>query len=260
MQVPARLVPHEAQHAIEAVPVAHETDEAEHEAARQSEPSLGGLAIRQARKRLFVDAIRYDVDALARHAGRDDPGRENLGDGQDQIGAAPDMVLGPLREPRQRNAAEATPLLGERRIDLEQQRHAEAPPRPDTRGEMQVVALVDHVGAEPADRRGEPAKVCERVAELERLVSGARQPALEAGDHARARTEALLFDVTRAHDLDVVTEPGEGADHLLEMHELPVLGPDAVMVEDPHAIQVLAMRRNSASWRSTDGPQAKRRA
>jgi hypothetical protein len=41
VQVGARLILHEAQHAIEAVPVAHEADEAKHEAVSQTQPALG---------------------------------------------------------------------------------------------------------------------------------------------------------------------------------------------------------------------------
>ncbi len=109
-------------------------------------------------------------------------------------------------------------------------------------------------------RRGQPAIVRERVAELERLVGGAGQPFLEAGDVAGIGSEALVLDVARTHDLHLVAEPGQRVDHLLEMHELPVLRADAVVVQDPHAIHVLAIRRNSSSWLSIDAPHAKRRA
>ena len=63
-----------------------------------------------------------------------------------------------------------------------------------------------------------------------------------------------------AHDLQLVPKRGQRVDHLLEMHELPVLRADAVVVQNPHATHVLAIRLNSASCIWTDGPQAKRRA
>ena len=170
------------------------------------------------------------------------------------------MALGPLRQPRQGDAAVPTTFLVEGGVDLEQQRHAEAASCPDPGREIQVVPFVDHVRPEGEDGACEPAVIRERVAQLQRLVGGAGQPFLEGGDVAGIGAEALVLDVPRTHDLHLVPERGQRVDHLLEMHELPVLRADAVVVQDPHATHVLAIRLNSASCISTDGPQAKRRA
>jgi hypothetical protein len=170
------------------------------------------------------------------------------------------MALRPLSKPRKGDAAVPTTFLVEGGIDLEQQRHAKAASRPDPGREVQVVALVDNIRPQRAHRGGKPVVIGQRVAQLQRLVRGARHPFLETGDVAGIGAEALVLDVPRTHDLDLVPERGQRVNHLLEMHELSVLRADPVVIQDPHAIHVLAMRRNSASCIAIDGPHAKRRA
>ena len=151
VQILPRLLLHEPQHAVEPVPLAHEADEAQHETAGEAEAALRGFPVRQTGEGHLVDAVRYDVDPLARHSGRLDVAGQHLGHRQHQIGSAPGMALGPLRQPRQGDAAVPTTFLVEWGVDLEQQRHAEAASCPDPGREIQVVSFVDHVRPEGED-------------------------------------------------------------------------------------------------------------
>ncbi len=259
VEVRSAGVRHEIEHALETVPVAHEPDEAQHEALLEPEPPLRLGSPGQAAELGLVDAVGDHVDPRLGHARGPHVVGEHVGHGQHGVRVAPDELLGPSRQPLEAQPAEAAALLVERRIDLEEDRHAGGARRAHARGKEQVVALVDEIGAKLGDRTAHLQVVVRCIAELEQLVGRARQPRLQRRHPARVGAERFVLDVLGPDDPQLVAERAERADQLLDVHELPVLRADAVVIEDLHAARP-ASRSKISSWPSVVASQSKRSA
>ncbi len=139
--------------AIEPVPRANETGEAEDKLAVEAETFLRRLTGRQRGEPRRVDAVGNDDDALVGNALTPQIVGEHRAYRQCEIGAPPGHPLRPRREATQRQPVLRRAFLAKRGVDLQQQGDAVECPQQRAGEREEIVALVDRIGPLPANRR-----------------------------------------------------------------------------------------------------------
>ena len=131
--------------------------------------------------------------------------------------------------------AEADSFLGERRIHFQQQRHAAAPCRPASGNMEKVSALIDDIRAEGPRRARQPHCGDQPIGHLRQLAQCAGQQAADAREGRALAAQCHGIIGRRPDDADLVSGSAQRGDQRLDMHALPVMGLDAMAVEDTHA-------------------------
>jgi hypothetical protein len=164
---------------LDAVPGAHEAHEADDHRVAAAEDGR-----RVARE---VGAVAHDRHVRPRRAGLDDQVGQHARHAEHAVGLLEQPALGVRGPAPEDERLVLGALARERRVDLEQQRHAQAPRGAQARGVAERVALVDEVGAEAA-ARGRQARRGERaIGVLAQLVERARRPRQPAVPRRRPR-------------------------------------------------------------------------
>ena len=184
---------------LQAVPGFQAADEPDHPAARKPRAQrIGQRAAARGIEALGIDRVRNQVDARVRHSARARERDQGLGDDQHGIGARQDAPLGVARQRPQLEAARTLLLPDERRVDLEQMRHAEPASQLSPGHGEQGVALVDELDLVPAQ---DPATGVEQCDVVEKVAELLAQPRL-------------------------ATRHGFGSPHRLEQHGVVGIGAD----------------------------------